>query len=247
MSNRHSLTTRRPALGRAAPKYKILSENVREYKRDLVLSAAVEVFYERGYQNATVDEVAAALSMSKSLVYNNFGAKSELLEGIVDRVQGEMLIYATNLDMGLPPPERLANLCYYHTAFTLKHQKAIAIVFRERRNFSAEFSQTFKKRQDKVIGTFIKTLDEGVACGDFRAMDTELVAFQILGMIGMIFDWQWHRDRERLSQGALSRDFAEQALRLAGYAGEFTFHTRDLALGSGGVITDPPGGAASGR
>src|SRR3546814_8585076 len=38
-----------------------LRENVRAFKRELIINAAIEVFYRDGYQSATVDDVAASM------------------------------------------------------------------------------------------------------------------------------------------------------------------------------------------
>src|SRR3546814_16337650 len=46
-----------------------LRENVRAFKRELIINAAIEVFYRDGYQSATVDDVAASMSMTKAVVY----------------------------------------------------------------------------------------------------------------------------------------------------------------------------------
>jgi AcrR family transcriptional regulator len=57
--------------------------------RERLLEAAAKVFAERGYQAASVDEIAAAAGLSKGAVYWNFDSKDELflalLEERIDR------------------------------------------------------------------------------------------------------------------------------------------------------------------
>lgn len=47
--------------------------------RDRILDAALERFYQFGFSNVTVDEIAGALGMSKKTLYVHFPAKKDLL------------------------------------------------------------------------------------------------------------------------------------------------------------------------
>jgi len=54
----------------------------------------------------------------------------------------------------------------------------------------------------------------------------------LISMTTMSFDWRWHQDIQRYSPENLSLHFAEQALRLAGYVGEFPFKDGELTIDS---------------
>jgi TetR/AcrR family transcriptional repressor of mexJK operon len=62
---------------------------VRARKSEVILDAARRVFLERGFDAATVEEVADRAEVSKATVYNNFHDKHALLEAMVDRVTAE--------------------------------------------------------------------------------------------------------------------------------------------------------------
>jgi TetR/AcrR family transcriptional repressor of mexJK operon len=62
---------------------------MRARKSDEVLDAARRVFLVRGFDAATVDEVASEAGVSKATVYSNFRDKHALLEAMVDRVTAE--------------------------------------------------------------------------------------------------------------------------------------------------------------
>jgi AcrR family transcriptional regulator len=49
-----------------------------------LLDAAVEVFARRGYERATVDEIAAAAGLSKGTVYWHFASKAELFQALLE-------------------------------------------------------------------------------------------------------------------------------------------------------------------
>lgn len=52
-------------------------------RRAAILDAARELFYERGFQNTTVGEIAAAADLSKGTVYLYFASKDELYVSVV--------------------------------------------------------------------------------------------------------------------------------------------------------------------
>jgi AcrR family transcriptional regulator len=59
--------------------------------RRRVLDAAADVFAERGYDAATLDDVAEAAGFSKGAVYSNFAGKRELFLALMqDRVEGRI-------------------------------------------------------------------------------------------------------------------------------------------------------------
>jgi AcrR family transcriptional regulator len=65
--------------GRARPR-----RPPREEVRRRILAAATEVFLERGFGGASVDEIAAAAGFSKGAVYSNFEDKDALFLALVD-------------------------------------------------------------------------------------------------------------------------------------------------------------------
>jgi AcrR family transcriptional regulator len=53
--------------------------------RERLLDAALEVFSRRGYDRASVDEIAAEAGFSKGAVYSNFSSKEDLFLALIDR------------------------------------------------------------------------------------------------------------------------------------------------------------------
>jgi TetR/AcrR family fatty acid metabolism transcriptional regulator len=64
-------------------------EELREQRKGLILEAAATIFAERGYQRATVKEIAAQAGIAPGTIYLYFENKHDLLLTIVDRVIGQ--------------------------------------------------------------------------------------------------------------------------------------------------------------
>jgi AcrR family transcriptional regulator len=67
------------------PNPRLTREESRQQTRTRLLEAAVQVFSRRGYQVATVDEIAEAAGYSKGAVYSNFSSKEELFLELLDQ------------------------------------------------------------------------------------------------------------------------------------------------------------------
>lgn len=56
----------------------------REFDNDTVLSSAMETFWSKGYEATSVDDLCAAMALSRSSLYQAFGSKPELLYAVID-------------------------------------------------------------------------------------------------------------------------------------------------------------------
>ena len=79
--------------------------------RARILSAAEQLFGERGVQNVSMDEIAACAGVGKGTLYRRFGDRSGLAIALLDareaEFQEELLRGAPPLGPGAPPVERL--------------------------------------------------------------------------------------------------------------------------------------------
>ena len=62
-----------------------LRERQREERAALILDAAQQVFADKGYYDAAIDEIAAQVGIAKGTVYLHFASKEDLLVALVER------------------------------------------------------------------------------------------------------------------------------------------------------------------
>lgn len=55
------------------------------FDREQVLNAAILVFWERGYEGASMDALAKAMGINKPSLYSSFGNKRKLFDAAIDR------------------------------------------------------------------------------------------------------------------------------------------------------------------
>ena len=88
-----------------------LRDDVMNLKRDRILYEAGELFYERGYLQSTVNELAERLGATKPFVYYHFQSKADLLIEICERGTSDALAATEKaLSTGGSPDQRFEAL-----------------------------------------------------------------------------------------------------------------------------------------
>src|SRR6476620_10577013 len=75
-----------------------------------ILDGAQRVFLKRGYQSASLDEIAATAPASKPTIYAHFPGKEALFEAVVARVLGGLTNFEGFEPKGRSVQDRLASL-----------------------------------------------------------------------------------------------------------------------------------------
>ena len=84
----------------------LTAERRRQQTREYLLQAAAQVFAERGFHAATLDEVAAAAGFTKGAVYSNFKNKEDLFLALLeDAYAREMTALRATIEGSDVPPE----------------------------------------------------------------------------------------------------------------------------------------------
>jgi AcrR family transcriptional regulator len=89
----------------------LTAERRRQQTREYLLQAAAQVFTERGFHGATIDQVAAAAGFTKGAVYSNFKNKDELFLALIEAAYArEMTALKETLESSeIPPQARLGD------------------------------------------------------------------------------------------------------------------------------------------
>jgi len=108
-------------------------ERRRQQTRDHLLQAAAQVFAERGFYGATLDEVAAVAGFTKGAVYSNFKNKEDLFLALYranfDREMAALR--ATLVDSDVPPEERLSDFVDLLRNEATKSDTNLALLYQE--------------------------------------------------------------------------------------------------------------------
>ncbi|WP_103027433.1 TetR/AcrR family transcriptional regulator [Salinibacter altiplanensis] len=164
-----------------------LSRREREQKRrrQAMLDAARAVFADKGYADATLNEIAGRAEFGKGTLYNYFeGGKEELFLAVFDEATRELealiqtVFHASADDRPLRSTVHEFVEHYFETVrnqqdlFLVLVKEIHAIAFSEK----AERTRFFEKQQERVLGTLVPVLREAMDQEDIRCLPPALVA-----------------------------------------------------------------------
>lgn len=181
-----------------------LRDEVAALKRARTVAAAVELFYENGYENTTLEAIAQSLGVTKPFIYAHFSSKVELLAEICSRgIASSQEAMEGILHLDMTPTEKLDLLSERFVTAVLESRKHIAIFSREEKNLTpADFDRINAMRRD-FDHKLSALLKEGIAAGEFDIDDPHVVALAIGGMVSWAY--VWYRTNGRLSQAELAQ------------------------------------------
>ncbi len=174
----------RPAKKTKAPPTKARRERETLERRDAILAAAREVFFENGIHRATVDDVAAHAEVAKGTVYLYFQSKETLLAHLLLEgldTLGERLTEAYAEATPLPAETRLRRLCAaYLNFFQDDHDYFRLMMAFDRGHFqeavSPELYQQILLRSVKGLRWVVLAVQQGIDDGHFQVTDPKNTA-----------------------------------------------------------------------
>lgn len=153
--------------------------------KEKILLAAEEVFSNHGYHRASMDEIAQKASVAKGTLYYHFPGKAQLFKTLV--MNGfQQMVDKTRSDLGarLTLEEQIRQIIGHHLDLFLESSSFAHIVFNELSNgIDSDVLEPLKQVRDHYIQFIATVIEEGKEYGVARAVNSQLAAAAILGML----------------------------------------------------------------
>lgn len=163
----------------------------RQVRRQAMLEAAQAVFAEKGYANATLDEVAHRAEFGKGTLYNYFeGGKEEILFAIFDTLYDD---FSRLIEQAFAHAEGRPFRTIFHDfvqacfTFFVERQDQFLLLVKEaqRMVFSEEHNKAsyFQRQSERVVDVLVPPLEAAMARGELRPFPARGVAHTVFGNI----------------------------------------------------------------
>ncbi len=157
-----------------------------EFRCAEILEAARKVFALKGFNAATMDEIAETAGVAKGTVYLYFKSKREIYLAAVRQGFASVTEQTrSNMEAAGTPAEKLRAFIATHLQYAEDNREFVKIYHSEFNNVvhPACIDEDFRARYVRHTSTLTKVLDEAAALGEVRAMRTETAAYTIFEMI----------------------------------------------------------------
>ncbi|MCG5240044.1 TetR/AcrR family transcriptional regulator [Azospirillum doebereinerae] len=176
----------------------------RAKRRETILTAAAELFAGRDYADVQVDEVAKRAGVGKATLYRYFPSKEELYLESLERALGglEQRLHGH----AAPGATAVTRLTVMVSALidTLSEQlPTLKLLGGDQSDLADRMRRIIRRRSEQIAAALRRVLDDGVATGEFRALDTGMTPALIIGMVRGGIMMAGDRPREALESAVL--------------------------------------------
>ncbi len=179
----------------------------RENKREAVLVAAARVFRERGVHNATLDDIASFLNVTKPTIYYYLSSKEQIIFECfrlgIGRIAAALAELGKTRDSGR---EKLAALVRRYVE-VMASDFGWCMVRVEDHDVSPAVARRINSMKSEIDQGIRRLIREGAADGSIRECDPKMAAFALAGALNGI--GHWYRAGEPLSPGEIATRFLE--------------------------------------
>lgn len=194
---------------------------IREYKETLIINAAANLFYERGFEGTTLDDIAAALGVTKPFIYRYFRSKHSILERLFDKAYEDLYETVTRFHTSgeTDAVRRFEHFISAYVRQNLTRRAFTSIVLAEEKSFSAEKIADMRRKHRSFDELLTSLIADGVRAGAFNVDDAAITSLAISGMVR--WTHRWYSPNGRLSADELCEKLTRMALRMVGWTGEY--------------------------
>jgi AcrR family transcriptional regulator len=169
----------------------------RAARREVIETVATEVFAERGYAGASIDEIARRAGVSAPVIYDHFASKRDLHERLLERTRDELLqMWTTALAGTESPAVRIPRSIEAWAAYVEAHPFAARMYFRESSG-DPQVEAAHRRIHDQArtaLTAIVGGLPGAQAYGDSLEMAAEIIRS---GLTGLAVWWSRHPEVPR--------------------------------------------------
>lgn len=156
----------------------------KEATRKKLLDAAIDVFSDKGYNDALIDDIATKSDTSKGAFYFHFPSKKAifeaLLQALVDRLTGDV---ESAIDANQGALAKIEAALRTVLSIFARHEKATRLLFVEASGLGKAFDKQVYAAHGKFARLIAHHLQSAVDDGSIAPLDVQLTAYAWLGAI----------------------------------------------------------------
>ncbi len=182
----------------------------KQERREVIERAAAEVFAERGYRGAAMDEIARRAGISAPVVYDHFASKQELHVRLLERHYAELReVWREYLAGNEPVDQRMPRAFDAWFAYLEEHPYAARLLFADTTG-DPEVAARHRKIQERSRALSLPFLAREPGAERIGGVDPESIemAWEVFRAVlqGLALWWNEHPDvpRERLVATAMN-------------------------------------------
>ena len=158
--------------------------------KETILEAAAQVFRQKGFHGASMQDIAEAVNLQKASLYHHVSSKQEILLALLDRALELLLERISAIsNQSIPADQKLRQMIRTYLQILAENTDISAVLLFEHRSLEPKQHARHVPNRDKFEALWRKVITDGVASKRFDCDDPALAARAVLGILNWTITW----------------------------------------------------------
>ncbi len=187
-------------------------EKIERPKRQHILETAAILFRDKGYSATSMRDLARAVGLQASSLYNHIESKEKLLQEICLANALKFLSMMEKVEaLDISVTGKVEHLLRLHIRTAMEDVTSVTSFNDEWRHLGEPYLSDFKDMRRDYEHRFMQILQQGMETGEIRAQEPQIVLYTLFSSLRWLYDW--FQPGKRLS----ASEVEEEVLRLLLY------------------------------
>lgn len=181
-------------------------------KKDIIIKKAALLFRTKGFNAASMRELAEVVGVEAPSLYNHIGSKSELLQAICFKVANEFttqLDETENINTGIT--NKIELIIRFHINMMLEEFDEVFVANHEWKHLQEPFLSNFLNQRRGYEKKLVTLIEEGIKKKELKNINPYVVVLTLLSAVrGLEF---WQRHKKNISTKVLEDDMVAHLLK----------------------------------
>jgi AcrR family transcriptional regulator len=180
--------------------------------RDEILEAAAQIFRQKGFHAASMQDIAQAVNLQKPSLYHHVTSKQEILLALLDQALDLLIAQMEEvMSQPLPADEKLRQGMLVYLETMLANSDLAAVLLLEHRSLEPQYHARHIPRRDRFEQLWREMVQDGLDQGVFDHVEPALTSRALLGVMNWTITW--YRPGGSLTPDDLAQRYADLFLR----------------------------------
>lgn len=181
-------------------------------KKDVILMKASLLFRTRGFNAASMRQLAEMVGVEAPSLYNHIGSKIELLQEICFKMAAEFTAHLDVIEkMPVTSSAKIDQIIRFHICMMLNKFDQVFVADHEWMHLKEPYLNQFLNKRRVYEKRLVTLIEEGIRTKEFRKSNPYVMVLTLLSAVRGIEFWQ--RQRKNVTPQVLEDDMAGHLLK----------------------------------
>ncbi len=181
-------------------------------RKEEIISVASRLFNEKGYTAVSMRDIATAMDIKASSLYNHIKSKQEILSEIILKVAEEFTTGMENVvSENISAIKKVEKVIELHIDITVNHSEALAALNNDWMHLEEVDLGSFVKMREDYEENFRRIIKQGIDAGEIKPYHPEVILFSILSTLRTLY--LWYQKRGKVDVNILKKDMVSVLIK----------------------------------